>query len=324
MLAAKRAIKLPNGDSVRTPLLVPSFSSKGFPDVDKILKTTTEFIAGPILVSAYDLHYQHITPPFDFAPLIFIDSGGYEAGRDSELSDYGAKDHHPDKWTRDFHKAVLAGWESISPAIAVSYDHPRERLSITQQILRAQETLSDGAMKWGKEILLKPETEGQAFLQIEPILENVRKLADFNVIGITEKEIGSSTLDRMVNIARLRRAMQSVGIDVPIHVFGSLDTVSTPLYFLAGADVFDGLTWLRFAYHNGYTVYKQNFSTTNLGLEVKMHMVDAQCWSRNYGYLSELQLSMRRYLNANDFSSFGNQRERFKSALESVLEQIGA
>jgi hypothetical protein len=323
MLAAKREIKLPTGATVRTPLLVPSFSSKGFADVDKILKTTSEFIDGPILISAYDLYYKHIVPPVEFPSLLFIDSGGYEASRDSELSDYGAREHHPEKWSRQFHKSILDKWKSASPTIAVSYDHPRERLPIAKQIARALETLDVGSDKWSKEILLKPETEGQAFLQVEPILKNVRKLADFDIVGITEKEIGSSTLDRMINIARLRRAMNDVGIDVPIHVFGSLDTVSTPLYFLAGADVFDGLTWLRFAYHNGYTIYKQNFATSNLGLGVKMHLVDAQCWSRNYGSLNELQLAMRRYLKAGDFSSFDSHRDLFKSALESVIEQVG-
>ncbi len=49
----------------------------------------------------------------------------------------------------------------------------------------------------------------------------------------------------MQNIAKLRKALDKAGLNIPLHVFGSLDTVTTPLYFLAGADIFDGLTWLR-------------------------------------------------------------------------------
>src|SRR4051812_38523581 len=121
MLAAKRMLSPPNSEVIRTPLLVPSFSSKGFPDVDKIVRTTTEFIASPILVSAYDLHYKHIDSAYDFsfAPLIFLDSGGYEATRDAELSDYGSREHRPEKWTRAFHANVLDKWKPKSPTIAV-------------------------------------------------------------------------------------------------------------------------------------------------------------------------------------------------------------
>ena len=58
-------------------------------------------------------------------------------------------------------------------------------------------------------------------------------------------------------------------METPIHVFGSLDTVTTPMYFLAGADIFDGLTWLRFAFHGGYTVYKHNYGALKFGVATK-------------------------------------------------------
>jgi len=95
-----------------------------------------------------------------------------------------------------------------------------------------------------REILLKPETTNQRFLQVPAIVENIRALADFDIIGLTEKEVGSSIFDRMQNIATIRLALDKAGMEIPIHVFGSLDTITTPMYFLAGADIFDGLTWL--------------------------------------------------------------------------------
>jgi hypothetical protein len=76
MLAKRRALKL-NGEEIeRTPLLIPSFSSKGFPEVENIISYCSELIDGVILVSAYDLHYGKINPPFDFPSLILLDSGG--------------------------------------------------------------------------------------------------------------------------------------------------------------------------------------------------------------------------------------------------------
>jgi hypothetical protein len=44
-----------------------------------------EYISDEVLVSAYDLHYKQLEPGFDFASLIFLDSGGYEASKDAEI-----------------------------------------------------------------------------------------------------------------------------------------------------------------------------------------------------------------------------------------------
>ena len=38
MYAKRRTLKIGNAPSVRTPILLPSFSSKGFPNVEKILE----------------------------------------------------------------------------------------------------------------------------------------------------------------------------------------------------------------------------------------------------------------------------------------------
>src|SRR4051812_3170934 len=104
MLAKRRALTLNGIEVERTPLLVPSFSSKGFPDVQKIIEACSELIEGVTLVSAYDLHYEKIKAPFNFPKLIFLDSGGYEASKDVELSDLGERDHEPKEWTQAMHE----------------------------------------------------------------------------------------------------------------------------------------------------------------------------------------------------------------------------
>lgn len=54
--------------------------------------------------------------------------------------------------------------------------------------------------------------------------------ASFHALGVTEKELGGNFKERMINIARIRKALNGVGLEnMPIHIFGSLDTVSTPL-----------------------------------------------------------------------------------------------
>ena len=322
MLAQRRSIRLRDQEIERTPLLVPSFSSKGFPDVHKIIKFSAELIDGATLISAYDLHYEKRIPSLTFPSLIFLDSGGYEASKDLELSDYGDKEHIPKPWSREMHSGALAQWQPSGPTIVISYDHPEDRLPIEAQIERALD-LKAREGDFLREILIKPETVGQTLVPLPALLKNVRRLDAFDVIGITEKESGNSVFDRMKNIARLRIALREAGLNTPIHVFGSLDTVTTPLYFLAGADIFDGFTWLRFAFHEGYTLYKQNYGAFKHGVTTKAHMIDGHCWNDNYRYLKELELEMRRYLNDHEICAFKHHRELFRDTLQSVEEAIG-
>ncbi|SUS03285.1 conserved hypothetical protein [uncultured Defluviicoccus sp.] len=322
MLAKRRALKFNGAELERTPLLVPSFSSKGFPDVASIVEYTSELIDGVALVSAYDLHYGKVVAPLNFPSLIFLDSGGYEASKDAELSDFGDKEHIPKAWTQDMHEEQLKRWQPVVPTVLISYDHPKERLSTKAQIERAR-AMAPGRTDVMREILLKPETAAQKLLQIPEIIKNVRALAEFDVIGVTEKEVGNSILDRMKNIAALRCSLDKVGLETPIHVFGSLDTVTTPMYFLAGADIFDGLTWLRFAFHEGHTIYKHNYGALRLGVGTKSHVIDGRCLNDNYYYMKELELEMRRFLNGNDFSAFKYHGDLFRKSLESVIEAMG-
>jgi hypothetical protein len=321
MLANKRSLRLRGVEIERTPLLVPSFSSKGFPEVREIIDYSSELIEGPMLVSAYDLHYQEIAPPFDFASLIFLDSGGYEASKDMDFSDYGEREHLTRKWTEADHQAIIDTWKPLVPTVLISYDHPKERLPIASQIERARH-IAPGRENVLREFLIKPESSDSKRVKVEDIIPHVHSLSGFDIIGVTEKEIGLSLLDRMKNIARLRLALDRAGLDTPIHVFGSLDTITTPMYFIVGADIFDGLTWLRFAFDDGHTLYKQNYGAL-IELDTKVHVLDGICWNKNYRYLKLLQEEMRRYLGTRSFASFKYHGERLQKALESVLEEIG-
>lgn len=92
-----------------------------------------------MLISAYDLHYKKIEPPFNFASLIFLDSGGYEASKDADLSDFGDKEHYPNSWTREFYENQIKGWDPGPgvTSVIICYDHPAERMLVREQIDRA-------------------------------------------------------------------------------------------------------------------------------------------------------------------------------------------
>jgi hypothetical protein len=289
------------------------------------MATTAEFLAGPALIRAYDLYYQKIVPPFSFASTLFLDSGGYEAAKDaqfSDLSDTHDRAHAPQPWTSEIHAQVLQSWTSEVPTIFISYDHPHQRLSLPLQVERARRIFA-GDTSVLRELLLKPTTEHSAYVKVEEILPHIHSLAEFSILGVTEKEIGRSIFDRMKNLARLRKALNTAGLQTPIHVFGSLDTVTTLLYFLAGADIFDGLTWLRYAFHEGQTVYRHSFGALNLSSKTTSAMVDPMCWTKNIGELRNMELDMRRFLGEHDFSAFTYHGDTLKRIYESMIEEVG-
>ena len=323
MLAKRRALNHNGKEIARTPLLVPSFSSR-VPEIDKILKASEEFVAGPLLVSAYDIHYHKITPPFDFGSgVIFLDSGGYEVSRQLDLSEVEDQSDAPRlPWSEERYGEVLAVWKSRLPTVIVSYDHPRERRSIAEQIKKAAD-LAKGRKDILRELLIKPETREQNYVQFDSVVKSVRQLDVFDAIGLTEKEIGNSILQRMENIATLRIALDKVGLETPIHLFGSLDTVTTMFYFVAGADIFDGLTWLRYAFRDGLTVYRQNLGVLEYGVATKSATVEAISWAKNYAYLNDLQLEMRQFLKNHDFTVFKHHASILESAYRTISESLG-
>lgn len=331
MLAKRRGFYRDGKEIIRTPLLLPSFSSKGFPEVKEIMLATSERIEGPCLVSAYDLHHQKIDGPFAFASALFLDSGGYEAGKDVELSDLGLLPYDPGAWDIDKFRSVIAAWDNPLDTVLISYDHPKDRVSTAEQIERADSMLPRGP-KLFREILFKPERsltgrepepEECTRVNVAAIIANIGKMARFDALGITEKEIGVSVQERMINIARIRQALDRSNLhNMPIHVFGSLDTISTPLYYVAGADVFDGLTWLRFAYHEGMTVYRQNYSTLCHRLDMKYRLIDLACCWDNYSYMKELEREMRNFLTKG-FSAFKYHNGLIEKAYETVNEEVG-
>jgi hypothetical protein len=325
MLAKRRSLYLKNGVKLETPLLLPSFSSKTFQDekVSKIVDYASGTITDETLVSAYDLYYKNLkAKQLKFSSAVILDSGGYEASEDLDLSDTGKKGHKPRSWTmKQFNQALKDSWDFNLPTILVSYDAPRAKTTVEHQIARAEKTFSRYPQA-SSTLLLKTEKRSDRTLNIDAIIKHAHKLARFDVIGVTEKELGISTLDRMLNIARIRNALQRVNLNPPIHVFGSLDTIGTPLYFFAGADIFDGLTWLRYAFHDGKTICKHNYGAITLGVEYEDFRVNGTIWNNNYFYMLKLKREMGRFLLHHDFDEFEFNRDLFEPIVTQFEEKL--
>lgn len=303
-----RQTKIYKGDQTiaETPLLLPSFSSKGFPEAAKIMKLMAEFITSPILISAYDIYYKTVPQKITFSELIFLDSGGYEARYEHDLSETYGRVHRPMPWNRRFHGKVLKNWSSKWPTVAVTYDSPMQFQKLGSQIKAAIEfKVKYPNYLW--ELLLKPETKKDTFINLESAMRHVRRFREFVAIGMTEKEIDDSLFGTMEKIARLRAAMDAVDVHAPIHIFGSLDPLTSVLYFIAGAEIFDGLTWLRFGYHEGYTLYSQNYAAIHDSEGIRRKNTDQsyQLWKNNYYYMEKLRTQMVNYIRTGKFTHFG-------------------
>jgi hypothetical protein len=324
VLSGIRAISV-NGQVIqKTPALVPSFSSKAFErdDVKDVLGFAQELITDQILVSAYDIHYHGVPTKLTFPSLVFLDSGGYEASQDQDLSDVRPLARIPQKWNMKMHAAAITRWNFNTPTVLVSYDHPKLRRPIEVQIDRAKR-LFHRHPQAAHELLFKPESRKARYLNVDEIIRHRHELSGFSVLGFTEKELGPSVLKRMIAIAKVRCALQEIRLEVPIHVFGSLDTISTPLYFLAGADIFDGLTWLRYAFCDGNTIYKYHFGALSTGIHVDDYKLNAQTWNNNYYYMLSMQAEMGRFVTTKDFNAFRWHGPFLKESFESLQTWLG-
>ncbi|MBI4922093.1 MAG: hypothetical protein HY834_10110 [Devosia nanyangense] len=249
-----------------------------------------------------------------------MDSGGYESTKDLDLSDTYENEYGLKSWSPEDYQEVLDQWTCESPTVFVSYDGPESKESYATQIKMAG-NLRIPAGPHAKTLLLKPQSEDSRRHKMDELISACRFMDQFPVVGITEKEIGNSVLSRMSNIARLRVALDRLFDDRPIHVFGSLDTVSTFLYFLAGADIFDGLTWLRYAFVDGDTLYRHQFGM-QLPVSTNSDVVEASSWTNNYRHTRTMLLQMRKYLVDGSFAHFGKHHAAIRDAFEAMKAEL--
>jgi len=308
--ARKRQLQL-KGLSLPTPFVVPSFSSRVKPPdpLQKFLKSMLPSISGPLLISAYDVYHRPGLADYNFNEeiskqdpfLVFLDSGGYEVIWNEKAQSAGIiQATDAPTWKLKDYLAVLKDWPASVPLVAVTFDPPKPP-SMEDQIAAATD-LAGRFPRFSVDFLLKPPCgkpkKVATTLELSDISPFVGQLKDFPLVGVTEKEIGASMKDRLTFLTGFRDLLDAAGLETPIHVFGGLDPVMTPLYFLAGADVFDGLSWLRYAFKDGRSLYDQGFVAT----ENPRMPIEGAIWNmrdKNIRAFTDLEISMKKYLLSN-------------------------
>ena len=278
MRTRSREIRHPGGAHLRTPLLVPSFSSKGFDlaeggegeeisEASQYLQVFCSQLTEAFLVSAYDLHHGLLERSRSLSPqnysrsiwanpqMLFIDSGLYEYRLGADNEEAVQEMRLPQEWSEELFRAQVARLPRQAPIALVNYD----RYAPYREQIDAAQAFFAEHREFLSVFLLKPEHEGGEH-DIARLGADASRLATFGVIGVTEKELGDSVLARMGNVARLHDLLVREAVEAPIHIFGGLDPIFTPLYYAAGAEIFDGLSWLRYLWHEGVAVHRDALS----------------------------------------------------------------
>lgn len=346
MNARSRRLRLSNGIELETPLLVPAMSSQAIGPVPyasdpsaKPKLTTCSIVHSEtliyaidevLLLSAYDIHHELLADCRSFESafshsryagprLLMIDCGWYEAGDGPSGSPFVEGLEKTESWEESQYGYTLDQLDSDVRAVAVSWDYDGP---YGEQIRRAQDFFGH-RRRFASTILLKRPGESR-FHHFEKLSgEDIRNLRAFDIVGVTEKELGDSVLERVTTLARLRKQFDDLGVPAPIHVFGGLDPLLTPLYFAAGGEIFDGLGWLRYSYRDGITISRDAAALLSRQVDKRWMQVMTTVQLGNLDALRELAGELRLFAHQRGDWSKLRQGENLRPIWEHVEERLG-
>ncbi|WP_299956909.1 hypothetical protein [uncultured Modestobacter sp.] len=294
-----------------------------------------------LLVSAYDLYLgllpdaeramsqDHGETLYALPHLLIVDSGGYELNpHDFESGEQRRGAYLPDdRFGHEQFSEVLSRLPAGRDLLVVNYDEPVDpdgagRVTYRVQREEAQAQLS-ARMDIRKTFLVKPEGHSP-FLDVAAMTPDAPDLVAFDVVGVTEKELGGTFLDKLVSLARLRRLLDESGCgEVPLHVFGSLDPLLTPLYFMAGGELFDGLSWLRYAYADGLAVHPEALSVLAGDVDQRQDRRDALRRVLNLRELHHLKHRLARWAHEQErYDILGPRHQELREVYEIMTAKL--
>lgn len=350
MLARRSTLTHPHAGDLDLPLLVPAFSSKGFEfDIACKGRTKREFSmlayeladfgkypCRSVLVSAYDLHFKHFqareflqTPAESHlrkACLVFMDSGGYELSPDFDLTDLRSFGYKPKDgyWENEYEQVLkrLARSKRPLPLVITNFDRSSIGQPLESQITAAR-TVFNRYPHFPGDFIIKPWSQESNVVDPAKLCDNdIKQLRGFHIIGVTEKDLGTNLITRVQRVATLRKKLDEAGISAPIHVWGGLDPISSPLFFFAGAEIFDGIGWLRYAYHEGVAVYRGNYTVMKQpGVTASRQMNHAYASLDNRSAMEELESALQQWVDF-EGESFDMFHEHIRDDLERAYKAM--
>ncbi|MDE2987116.1 MAG: hypothetical protein OXT70_03565 [Chloroflexota bacterium] len=265
-----------------------------------------------LLVSAYDIHHGFLVDSTAFSSnfhasryakpkVLVIDSGWYEKNGSPPAGPFSKDLNEPRDWNETDYKSTIDNLDEDLTPIVVSWD---EIGPYAEQIRRSQEFFGDRT-HIASSLLLKPPLASKPFHALDQLSDaDAKNLRAFDIIGVTERELGDNAIDRLVGIASLRSQLDKLDVSSPIHVFGGLDPLFTPLYFAAGAELFDGLGWLRYAYREGVAMHRDAGMLFDEPINRRFMAGAMFVAMRNLTEIGRLAEGLRRFAFQHDWSVF--------------------
>lgn len=283
------------------PQIIFSLSSKGFTTINKDLKDYLKLLNNnQLLLSLYDINYifdkEVIENILKKETQLFLDSGIYESSNFIDLFEIYNYKYDPLKWDVDLYINTIKNLKITDNTNLVNYDIYG---SIKDQIEYCTELYSKIKFK----VLLIHAPKGQ--WEHGDIFELVDLLykskCQFNILGITERELGYLYETRISNLFTLRSKLNDTFKSyIPIHVFGCNDPKGIVYYSISGADIFDGLNWLRYYFNNVSSYYKNEFYL-DVGLG---NTLDYNIFEHNIRYLDILKNEIIYLLNSQNYIGY--------------------
>ena len=284
------------------------------------------------LVSAWDLRRGLLavadalrdgwaTSPLAEPEVVIVDSGGYETASGADEGELVRDLRCAGSWTpADWQETLDLFGVPADNVVGVSFDRPGD--PYREQIEQAQRELASRP-HLAPLMLLKPEVKHS--VHELPKLEAVAdRLSFFAAVGVTEHELGGSLVARLQAVMALREMIERHRPGLPIHIFGALDPLFVPLYFAAGADIFDGLTWLRYGFDHGVALHRESAALLAGHLTEREDVRSRAVLTANVGELARLTHRLQRFaVERRDWAVFNHPDIQSRSrTLGTMLEDV--
>lgn len=251
----------------------------------------------------YDLHH-HLGPSSlgdrdDGEANRFLDSGGYEVHPAVDVLDLqGASDCEP--WSPDLYVATARAHARRGDTL-ISLDDPAlpPEEQIRQSLLLFDAVGISGVRR---DLLIHPS--GMTPHQLAHVIAD--RSAEFDILGLTEKDIGEPWFLAAAFLRELRDQLDArLDRYLPIHVFGCLDPRTLPYLFFAGADIFDGLAWMRYYFRDGHAYYAKEMEH-DLSPEILLdrRKLTSALLGHNIEQLERLRNDLQYSVLADDYEAF--------------------
>ncbi|MBA7611355.1 Queuine tRNA-ribosyltransferase catalytic subunit 1 [subsurface metagenome] len=230
-----------NKKVINTPFFFPAISSvKTNFEIGECLKLIKKIGYPGFLVSSYDIYNAGekeknkllgiISESTEGETLTLLDSGNYEA--------FWSNDK---EWRFQNLESVL---DKISVDFCFSFDiFWNERKNVKQHVKETVTSIAKtaGAQKSGTTIPLL-HSDSKSFPEIvRRVVEGINP----EVIGVPERELGSSIFERATTVKRIRDELDKTNRQIPLHLLGTGNPISILIFTLCGADIYDAIEWCK-------------------------------------------------------------------------------